>query len=226
MRKDKEEEYVITEREKRAWQAGKKRQVTHVRPKLNETQTIEFLELYAQMAASTKYDRVLGLSSADVEGYKKSLDVESPSEARALANKLKRQLVKKDDDDITNDRIKEARKHEAAANLRAEKLEAEKLAVPKSNKKPLDANKIRQEDADRQRKFAESQDKINRPAEEWVLPFDATSGSEDKQIDRFRCDIVYHGFAFLRSKYGVSKQQVKYEATRLGIKLNWDVVKR
>ena len=52
------------------------------------------------------------------------------------------------------------------------------------------------------------------------------SGSEAEQIDRFRRDLIYHGVRSVQRKHrGVTLAQLKWEAARLGLKINWDIVR-
>jgi hypothetical protein len=48
----------------------------------------------------------------------------------------------------------------------------------------------------------------------------------EEQVDRFRRAITNHGYTFVRNTYGATPQQVRHEAGRLGLKINWDLVRR
>lgn len=224
--KDNDEEHAITSREQRAWQASKSRKRAKVRPTLDRVQRIEFLELVAQMSSRSVFERKLSLDLSDVEFYKKELDIESPDEARRLAGKLKRH----GDDERDARLLEQTQKVQEAqevAQARLEALEAKKAAdkaAKPSNK--VDINKIRQEDADRQRRFAAQQEKTHVPEKDWTLPMEDDAGSEADQIDKFRRDIVYRGLSFVGKKYNATPGQVKCEAKRLGISVNWDIVRR
>jgi hypothetical protein len=209
----------------RAWRASKERKVKRVRPTLDRTQRIEFLELVAQMASRSTFERKFNLTSADIEFYKREFDVESPDEARRLARRLRQENEDLHDIKILEETQK-VREAEEVAQARLEALEAKRAADAIKPKKKIDINKIRQEDAERQRRFTEQQGKIEKPTKEWRLPFEEGRGTEEEQIDAFRRDIIYHGLAFTGKKFNVTSQQIKYEATRLGLNINWDIVRR
>jgi len=214
------------DRASRAWQANKSKGTTRVRPSLDRVQRIQFLEMVAQMSSVSMFERKLGLTSADVASYRREFDVESPDEARRLARKLQLQS-----DDEREARIVEqtqiVREAEQIAQARLEALEAQKAAreleKPERN---VDVNRVRQEDADRQRRFEEQQSSVKVPEKDWHLSIEAGSGSREEQVDRFRRSIVYHGLSFTAKKHNVTQGQIKHEASRLGLNINWDIVRR
>jgi hypothetical protein len=138
------------------------------------------------------------------------------------------------------EQTQQARAAEKIANERLQKLRRTTVVHKRSTKTedlPDDqiiferkditkANKIRQEDAERQRRFAAQQADLEKPKTEWRLPIEPDGGSETEQIDRFRRDIIYHGFAFLRRKYDANPTQIKWEAARLGLNIKWDTIRR
>lgn len=214
------------DRASRAWQANKNKGTTRVRPSLDRVQRIEFLELVAQMSSIATFERKLGLTSADVAFYKRELDVESPDEARRKARKLQLQS-----DDEREARIveqtRQVREAERIAQARLEVLEAQKAA--RELEKPArktDINSVRHEDAERQRRLDEQLSAVKKPAKEWHLPMEAGSGSKEEQMDRFRRDIVYHGLGFTAKKHNVTPAQIRYEASRLKLSINWDIVRK
>ena len=224
---DNNEERAISDREQRAWQANKNRQQTRVRPTLDRLQRIEFLELVAQMSSRSVFERKLSLSAADIEFYKKDMNIESPEEARRLAKQFQRQ-----GDDEREARLLEQaqqiRQAEEVAQARLEALEAKRAAEDLTKKRPKpDGNKVRQEDAERQRRFEEQQENVElAAAKEWYLPLEANSGTRADQIDRFRREIIYRGLSFVNKKYNTTTNQIKIEAQRLGLSINWDIVRR
>ena len=213
MNKQEDNEHIVTDREKCAWQASKKRGGRE-RPELNRLQRIQFLKLVAQLATRSVFERKLGLSPADVEFYKTRMDIESGDEARRLARRLEMET-----DDATEARVLEqtqkAREAEEVAQQRLETLELQRQAdvTDRAKNRKVDANAVRQEDAERQRRFAEQQAGVDKPKKEWKLPMEVGSGSREEQIDRFRRDCIYHGLAFVQKKYVATAQQIKWEAT-------------
>jgi len=217
---DNSDDYVASDREKRKWLADKNRISSNKRPPLNREQRIKFLQLVAQMAGRTVFERELSLSPQDVEYYKKEFDIESQDDARKLARQLRAQTSEDKEAQII-EQTKLARQAEAVAQQRLEEIDMNKHEV----KERVDANEIRQEDAQRQRDFAEEQSLVLIPEKQWTLPFDE-SGSEQEQINRFHREIKYRGVGFLFKKYNASLNQIKFEAARLGLKINWDLVRR
>jgi len=220
-----DEEHVITDREKRAWKEKKKRGAKE-RPTLNRSQRIEFLELVAKLSSRSTFERKLGLSPSDVEHFKQEFNIESQDEARKAARRLRRDISEEREARILEETNK-ARDAEAVANQRLEELQAKRAQETlEASEGGVDINEIRKEDADRQRRFAEQQAELAVPKTEWRLPLESHAGSREEQIDRFRREIIYHGFTFLRRKYQATETQVKYEANRLGLKINWEIVRK
>lgn len=218
----KQEEHIISNREKRAWQASKKRP-SRERPKLSTSQSIEFLDMVARMASQSEFERRFNLSPGDVMFYKKELDVETQDEARMLHRQMKRENAKTSEATIVAEH-KRARAAEAIAQERLKEIEARRNA-PRPVKTP-DSLANKNKDADRQRRFAKQQSEIEVPAESWQLPVDGTESQRAEQIDRLRREIVNRGLSFVRMKYSVTNAQIKFEARRLGLEINWEIVRR
>lgn len=216
------------ERDAKIWQDQKKRPKTE-RKKLTITERIKFVELVSQLATQGSFERHLGLSSNDVEHYKKEFDIESQDEARLLLRKLRKQDADKNEARVI-EQISKVREAEAVAQERLRELEARKQATVEPKPKP-DITAVRKEDAERQRRFAASEKDREKDAafrkalkdggRVWHLPIES-----NESVDRFRREIVNRGFAFLFKKYGATASQVKAEAERLGLKVNWDIVRR
>lgn len=217
-----DEEHIVTEREKRAWQAGKKRK-TRERPKLNIVQKIEFLKMFARMAPHAEYERRLSLEPNDVEYYRNLLDVESASEARRMAKQLDRNNQERHEATVI-EQTKQVRDAEAIAQKRLEEIEAKRNAIKPV--RTVNQNAIKNEDAERQRRWASQQNEVQTPVKTWNLPVDGTEARRVEQVERFRREIMYRGMNFVRNKYNVTNAQIKHEASRLGLVINWDIVRR
>lgn len=193
------------------------------RPNLTLAQRIQFLQLFIKMSGQSTFERVLGLDAADVAHYKKMLDVESPEEARVLLRKLKRENQEAQEARIM-EQTKRVREAQDVANKRLEELEAKRSA----NKPPkqYDANAIKQEDANRQRKWEQSQEKVSKPKKEWTLVLEGSESQREETVNRFRRDIVNRGIAFCRKKYNATENQLRFEAKRLKLNIDWDIVRR
>lgn len=196
------------------------------RPSLSQEQRIEFLELIAGLATPSIMERKLDLSPSDIEHYKRELDVTSPDEARRKARRMRTDFATEREARIMAENAK-AKEAQRIAQARLEELEARRNqeAAERTYEKP-DINEIRKEDAERQRRLEASQSSVQKPNKEWKLPIEDDGGTITEQIDRFRRNIVYRGMSFTCTHYNATPQQIRYEASRLGIKVNWDIVRR
>jgi hypothetical protein len=224
-----EDKHEITEREKRAWKDGAKPR-RRERPKLTMPQRIEFLKLIAQLASNSTFERKLGLDPADIEYYKKQFDVENQDDARRLYKRLEIAMVEGREEVIINETSK-ARAAEETANLRLKELELRRT-IEKREKAvgTPDGNKVRAEDAERQQRFQAEQEAKTAEAlsksEPWSLPLAGSESDRRGIIDRFRRDLENCGMQFCINKYHASPMQLKAEANRLKLRVNWDRVKR
>lgn len=193
------------------------------RPTLTIAQRIKFLDLIMEMAGNAKFERVLGLEPNDITYYKKLLDIETPDEARSLSRKLTKENHEHQEARIM-EQTKRAREAEEVANQRLEQIEAERREEKPT--KEYDVAAIKQEDADRQRRFESSQAVLPVPEKDWHLQLEGSQSQRLEKIEHFRRDIVNHGLSFCFKTYGATASQVKFEAERLGLKIRWDSVRR
>lgn len=190
---------------------------------LNVQERIKFLELFARMAPDAEYERTLELQPRDISRYCEMLDVVSPNEARRLAKRLKTEHEESREARIVAAQ-NQLRQAEAVAQQRLAELERKRQATKPVKK--ADTNAVREEDAKRQRRWAQEQEQATVPAEPWELSLEGTEAQRQETIDRFRREIVYRGMNFVRNKYDASPSQIKNEAARLGLKINWEIVRR
>lgn len=200
------------------------------RPKLSMKQRIEFLKLVAQLSSNSTFERKLDLDASDVEFYKKQLNIESQDDARRLYKRLEIEQFEGSEEKINSETSK-ARDAEEVANKRLKELEAKRVAEKREKAVGIpNVNAIRQEDADRQLRFDEEQRaqeaEVLARVEEWHLPLDVPETDKKGIVDRFRRDIENNGFTFCLNKYQASPAQLKAEAVRLKLRINWDNVKR
>ena len=213
------------ERDAKIWQDQKKRPKT-ARKELTLAERIKFVELVSQLATPGTFERHLGLAPNDVQHYKKVLDIESQDEARRLLRKMRREDADKNEARPL-EQISKVREAEAVANERLKELAARKQSQNEVEAKPkLDINLVRKEDAERQRRFeasekAKATEAAQRKGNEWRLPID-----DNESVNRFRREIMNHGFSFCFKKYGATANQIKAEAERLGLNIKWDIVRR
>jgi len=218
------------ERDAKIWQDQKKRPKT-ARKELTLAERMKFVELVAQLATPGTFERHLGLAPNDVQHYKKVLDIESQDEARRLLRKLRKEDADKNEARVI-EQVTKVREAEAVANERLKELAARKQTQAEVEPKPKpNITLVRKEDAERQRRFeasekAREQEAANQQAKKdggrvWRLPID-----DNESVNRFRREIVNHGFSFCFKKYGATANQIKAEAERLGLKIKWDIVRR
>jgi hypothetical protein len=192
-------------------------------------QRIEFLKLVAQLASNATFERKLDLDANDIEFYKKQFDIESQDDARRLYKRLEIEQFEGREEMIISENSK-ARSAEEVANKRLKELEAERAAEKRSKAVLPDGNKIHAEDAERQRRFTQEQlekeAEVLEKLEEWQLPLDVPETDKKGIIDRFRRDIENNGLTFCHNKYHATSAQIKAEAIRLKLRINWDRVKR
>lgn len=223
--------HEITEREKQAWKAGKTRKKT-ARPELNNKQKQRFLQLIAELASPIYFERELGLSQSDIDFFKNEFSVETQDDARRA---LKRMVS--DTEETLQARIRDntqkQREAEAVAQQRLDEFEQKKKQASASkrakNRAAINPDAVRQEDAERQERFVESQEKIaagKAAMSDWQLELDGRASFDQERIALFRHDIIQHGLNFAMQKYGASARELKAEATRLGLKIDWDLIRR
>lgn len=214
----------ISERSKRAYQRNKKLSTRSARPELTHEQKLEFLSLVSQLASPVIFKRKMNLSANDVEFYKKQLKVESQDDARRLRTRLARNITADREAEIAEN-VRQQRAAEKLAQQRLEELEEQRAARALANAKPKrDPLVVKQEDTERQRRFSKQQAEAQ-PNSKWRLPLERHR-SQSEQIEQFRRDLQYRGVTFCKSRYGVKLSDLKAEAARLGLKINWETIKR
>lgn len=212
------------DRSARIWRENKNKQNAKKEvPQLTPARKLKFLQLVATMASPAVFERKLGLLPSAISFFKTSFGIERPEEARLMAKALSKQIDLEKEERIQA-MILEAREAEAIAQARLDELQRKRNET--SDKPKIDVNKVRQEDAERNKRYQESKSQVSVPKEDWRLPITPNAGSREEQIDRFRRNIVYRGINFMTKLYDITPTQLKYEAERLKLNINWDVVKR
>jgi hypothetical protein len=222
-----EGEREITEREKRAYRANKG-QTTTPRRELPRDEAKLFLRLVSEMASSVDYETKLGMTHSDVDYYKRQFDIEDYSEARTLLQRMDLEDARAQDDRVEDNR-RQAREAEAAAQERLDAYEAQQ-AVERSERaktQTLSAAEkaaLADKDAQRQRAFDASQT-VSIEDTDWRLP-EVDGPLRGDIIRRFQHELGQQGLSFCRTKYGCTVADLKSEAKRLGVRINWDTVPR
>lgn len=223
--------HEITDRERQAWQAGKKSKRT-ARPELNAKQKEKFCKLVADLASPVYFERELGLSPTDVEFYKNEFSIETQDDARRAL----RRLVTDTEEVVqarVRDNIQQQRAAEAVAQERLDQFEKQKVqqsaAKRAKSRESINPDAVRQEDAERQERFEESQELAAAGAaamSDWRLELDGRESFDAERINAFKHDIIQHGLNFCIQKYGATARELKAESTRLNLRIDWDLIRR
>lgn len=228
---DAEAQHEITDREKRAWQAGKNRKPAP-HPELDREQQKKFLGLIVDLKSPVYFELDLGLSRAGIEHHKQKLGVETQDDARALLRRMDFEDTK-DVEAEAQRNVQKQRAAEAAAQKRLEELEAKKRAEKQAKlekaRKELDANALKRDDkkrGQRQEKLDEKRDAVKAKMTDWRLEMSEIPHVDEERIALFKNDILQRGMEFCIQKYSTSSREIKAEAARLGLRINWDLVRR
>lgn len=187
---------------------------------LTTKQKIKFFELFSRGSSYATFERVLNLSPNHIKEILDETDIKSPDEARALLRKLKKEEFSTSEANIAM-QTEKAREAEKTANQRL--AEIQEVTLPP---KEYDVNLIKQEDAERQKRFESEQKTIIEPEKKWELLLVGSKSQREDTIQRLRMDIINYGLAFCTKKYNASAHQIRFEAERLGLNVNWDTVRR
>lgn len=182
---------------------------------LSTEDTITFLKLVANLQGSAVFERKLGMNRREVERYKTKLGVDSQEKARILLRDLEAQSQSRLD--ALAAEVRKAQLTQAVAQARLDEYEEQKklAKLKKAATNKVDPEKVAKEDAERQRRFEESQPTLT---DSWRLPAEAS-------VRLFESDLKHRGLAFTANKYNATKKQVKAEAIRLEIRVDWDTLK-
>lgn len=195
------------------------------RKNLSNKECIEFLKLAARMASSVEFERRFGFNKADIDYYLNLLDIKSPQEARDKFKRLSTTLEQNNNIAIIEE-TKKIREAEAVAQQRLDEFNAKKNAIKPIKK--INKDKIKKDEAKKQKRWLKQQEEAENivPEQAWNLPVEGTASQRLEQIERFRREITYQGMGFVRKKYGVTNTQIKFEANKLNLGINWDIVRK
>jgi len=191
-----------------------------------------FLQLVAEVRSPVYFQRELNLSAREVDALKQEYGVENPDEARRALRRLATETEEQVEARI-RENIQQQRAAEALAQQRLEEIESKKreesAARRAKNRANIDGDAIRQEDADRQKRFEEQQETSSAQRAtitDWRLELDGRPSFDEEIIATFKADLVNLGINFCIQKYNASARELKSEAIRLGVKLDWDTLRR
>jgi hypothetical protein len=183
------------------------------RPRLNETQERKFYELVARMASSVDFQMELGLDLRDVQYYMRSLQIGNADDAR-----LRLRAVEKSKP-VRKPRIT---KEIEDKNKRLQEQVTKAMEKKERAKKP-DLKEVRRKEREAQARL----DKKNKQSvSEWRLPNLSNNEEVNKAlINTFENDIK-KGLQFCKKKYNATNKDIKAEAARLNLVINWDMIPR
>lgn len=219
-----QDDHEITEREVRAYRI-KKDQRPAGRKTLPRDEVKLFLRLVSEMASSTEFETKLTMNRADIDYYKREMDLEDPGEARRLLRDMDIEDVRAQDDRIEENRL-QAREAEEVANVKLKEYGVNELKerTKRAKQQQLDPSVVADADAERQRLFA-VRALMDVPVTEWRLP-EVDGPLRSDIIRRFQHELTQQGWNFCRIKYGCTSTDLKSEAGRLKLRINWDLVPR
>lgn len=195
--------------------------MSNTRRELTKKEKRTFIRLVSELSSQSIYNRQLGLSPNDVEYYKRIYEINNPDEALKLLKKLEYEA----EFSLPNSEINKVRSAERAANARLQQLENEKNIKKATKIAEEPADEIRAKNAERQRKFDEKLNQLEKE-QTWTLPLFGTKTNREKIIERFKEDIQSCGMNFCIKKYKATSKEIKSEAKVLGLKIDWDLVRR
>ncbi len=203
------------------YQANKTR--TRQRPQLSREQMRQFLTFVAEARGTGDFELHLGLDRVDIAWLKDRLGVDSSADAKEFLKDFE------DDDrmrelEAENRRAAAARGRQAQEqrlDARAARKQLEQDARRSKVKDLLDPDKLKREDKERQaRHAARSEPVIEEKEDAWRL------NEDDCNPEQFKTCITHYGMRFTRDRFGITNEDIKREAARLGLRIDWELVRR
>ncbi len=187
---------------------------------LSKTDLRRFIKLCAEDRGTGEFEIYLGLSRNEVTRLKAALGIASPDDARILIKDVvmleekeealrlvERQAI------LVRERIAAQERMDAATARRAAEKDQKRRRVKS-------VTKIKEQDKKRQARFDKQQTKtVEVKKDGWRLP----DGVDPEQFSR---EIRVRGIRFTCDKYGVSRSDIINEATRLKLKIDFDLTPR
>lgn len=214
----------ITESDREEWQRQKAQKATPVQD-LSREQTMVFLQLVAELRTPVLFERKLGLSRREIEHHKARLGVENQESARRLLSVMQRESQEEYEERVLSN-VQAQREAEEAANRRLQELESSRQVTHKPMTQD-EINTIKLDDKARQQRFDKQQaaaEAAEGQSGTWNLPLNGIR--DEDTIALFESDIKSRGFTFCINKYGASQADIRREAIRLGLRIDWDRVRR
>lgn len=214
-----EQEY--SELEKENWARGKDQKPTEV--ELDRSQIEKFVKFVAEARASGDFEIHLGLNRRDIEGLKRKLGIDTADDARKFLADVFAMADEEREAFYASEQRKAQQTREAAEKRLSdyEKSQSDEREERRARlASVLNSTEIKEEDAQRQRRFADSkQGEYDVPESDWRLPADSSP-------EQFQHIIETRGWSFATTMFGVEKASLIAESTRLGLSIDFDMVPR
>ena len=186
-------------------------------PILAEPEFRKFVQFLLQNRSSGDFEFHLGLSRRETEALKNHYKLTDELKVKAMWVKLT-----KEGEAQEIFRAEQRMLAKQARETAQQKLE-EATKVKSKKSQPIDDTVVKQEDAQRQTKFVKDNkdrlDKAFTKKEVWDLP-------EDMPVEQFRLMLMNRGWKFTRDYFEVTHRQVIYMISKLGLKLDLDLIPR
>lgn len=167
---------------------------------LNKKDLKNFLKLIVECAPLGNFNIYLNMSPRDVDLHKKHLNIRSADDAKKMLKNLApvpEPLVKKSE-----------QKPVVSVN---------KTKIVQKTKKMTKAKNEKQ-----MKKIRENFEKTKKPViSDWRLP-----ETDSESVSQFYRRIIGLGLSFCANMYNATTKDIKAEANRLNLKIDWDLVKR
>jgi len=167
---------------------------------LNKKDLKSFLKLIIECAPLGNFNVYLNMSPRDIDLHKKRLNIRTIDDAKKMLRSLTpapEPLVKKSEPKP----VVESSKTKTA-------LKVKKMTRAKNEKQ--------------MKKIKQNFEKTKKPiVSEWRLP-----ETDSDSINQFYRRIIGLGLSFCANMYNVQTKDIKAEANRLKLKIDWDLVKR
>ena len=227
---DKEKkDHIISKAEIKKWRDGKNKTIRETPKELSLAEKRVFVEICSKNSSTISlFQRKLGLDQERVNFYKNKYNIKDAKDARSLLSKMNEER-EKEIRRLLNEEAVKAKEARVIAERRLQEMdEAKRIKDENFKKSILDIRKkkvleAKIEDAERRRKFEESERKKNEVQTNWRLPIESETG--ESEIRTFTNDLRSRGLKFTMKKYGISKKDIKSEASRLKLNINWDLVR-
>ncbi len=186
---------------------------------LSKTDLRKFIKFCSEDRSTGDFEIYLGLSRQEVSSLKTALGIDSPAAARTLINDVVL-LEQREEELRLAERQAIAKREQKAAQERMDAATARREADKgEKRRRVLSVTKVKNQDKKRQQKFDKQQQAKPVKKTGWQIP-------ENVSADQFARDIRVRGIRFTCDRYNASRSDIISEASRLRLKIDFDLVPR